>query len=137
MSEDLAHFGVKGMRWGHRKTKDLPSHSGAPKTAEPVKKKSRKEVRAINRQGRAEFDQARVDKVLKEAIKKGDNVLIKTNMPYDQYPTIMSGKEFTTYLSRGGAFDIRMTDIYATKDAKAGAYVLNDKPTERYQKVKR
>jgi hypothetical protein len=124
----LAHYGVKGMRWGHRKPDD--SGGAAPK------KRSRKELRAVNKAGREKFNQDRADKVLGAALKKGDGVLIKTHMPYDQYPTIMSGKEFTTYLSRGGAFDIRMTDIYATKDEKAGTYVLNDQPTERYKKVK-
>lgn len=126
----LEHHGVKGMRWGHRKAKTSGGDT-------PPKRLSRKEVRQINKQGREEFNQKRINDVLAKASKHGEGVLLKTRLPGDEYPTIVTGKEFIEHISKGGAFDVRMTDIYATKDEKAGAYVLNEERTPQYQKVKR
>lgn len=128
VDDHLMHYGVPGMKWGKHKAKDSGSAS---------KKRSRKEVRTLNREGRREFDQARANKLISEATKKGDGVLMKITTPNSPYPTIATGREFIDHLAAGGAFDVRTTDIYARKDSKTQTYVLNETPTERYQKVKR
>jgi hypothetical protein len=51
------------------------------------------------------------------------------------YPTVVTGKEFTNYLSRGGAFNVRTTDVFATKSG-AGPYVKNTKMNEPFKKAK-
>lgn len=136
VSTSLVHYGVPGMKWGKRKAKDSSSDSSKAPAKAP-ERKSRKEVRAINREGRAKFNADRVDKLVAESIKKGDDVLLRVTTPGSTYPTVVTGKEFVSYLSRGGAFDVRTSDIYAAKDKKSGAFVLNDQPVEQYKKVKR
>ena len=95
---ELVHYGVKGMRWGHRKA--------APKI-------SRRENRKMNKAAAAKFYNDKADKLLSESIKKEDSIIIKVDGPGSPYSTLMTGKEFTTYLSRGGAFDVKTSDIFA------------------------
>lgn len=123
----LAHYGVKGMRWGIRKKTDVSSKP---------KRLSRKEIRQINREGRKKFYEDKANRILSEASKKGDDVLIKIVTPGSTYPTVVTGKEFTNYLAKGGAFDIKMSDVYATNRGNGG-YELNASPNPRYQKIKR
>lgn len=124
----LAHYGVAGMKWGRRKGS---SDSGS--TKEP--RKTRKEVRAINKAGQREFDEKKLTSVISESLKKGDKVLVKSLMQGDTYPTVMTGTEFVDYASRGGLLNPRLTDIYARQ--KGDAYELNPTQGQRYQKVKR
>jgi hypothetical protein len=135
MSEDLAHFGVKGMRWGHRKAKDISGPSGSSKPAAPPRK-TRKEVRQINREGRAKFNEEKIHKILAASTKNGGkDVLVGLTTPDSVFPTIVTGREFVEYVSRGGGFDVRLTDIYATKQGKN--YVINENANQQYKKVKR
>lgn len=119
--EDLLHYGVKGMIWGKRK----------PKYTE-----SRKEYKSRVKTERREHDEKKLDNVLKTSLKKGDEVLIKTRTAGDNVMTITSGKEFVDFLSKGGVFDARVTDVFATLDKKTGQYVQNE-GTPAYQKSQR
>lgn len=119
--EDLLHYGVKGMKWGKRKAKYT---------------ESRKEYKSRVKAERREHEQKKLDNVLKTSQKMGKDVMIKTRTPGDNAITIATGREFVDYLSKGGVFDARVTDVFATLDKKTGQYVKNE-PTPAYQKSQR
>jgi hypothetical protein len=119
--DSLAHYGVKGMKWGQRK------NGSAPRV-------TRKQNRQMNREASEKFYGKKASDIYSEGKKLGDRVLIKTRFPGDNIPTITTGKEFTRHLERGGVMDIRATEIYARQPAKGGQYVLNDAPIGSYQK---
>lgn len=135
MSEELSHHGVKGMRWGHRKVKDLPSKSGASKGPAEPPRKTRKEVRQINREGRAKFIEDKMHNMIVQSNKHPEGVLVSIVTPHSTYPTVVTGKEFVAYLAAGGAFNAKASDIFAVKDEKAGKFVVQERTS--YQKVKR
>lgn len=100
----LAHYGVKGMKWGVTKS-DYRSMS----------KDDRKQYRKKTLKERSKtFKEAReknVKFVAETAAKNGNEVFVKTRLAGDQYPTLMSGSEFTRYISKQGVFDANMTAI--------------------------
>lgn len=122
----LAHFGVKGMRWGKRKARD--DSSGDASSAPPAKPKklTGKEVRAEKR----EFYQKKADNLLKKATEDPES-LIAVRTPGDYATTIATGREFMDYMARGGMMDIRLSDVYATKD-KSGNYVVNENMNQKF-----
>lgn len=133
----LEHFGVKGMRWGVRRTdeqlaraskgkKDSSSKSEKESTSKP-KKLTRQEVR----QEKREFYEKKASRILAEAAEKPD-VLVSVLTPHSQFPTVVSGREFVDYARRGGAFNTRVSDIYARKEN--GSYVINTNMNERYRR---
>lgn len=123
--EFLLHYGIKGMRWGHRKAQDSTSApSSSP--AKPVKK-----TRAEKKLAKKEFYEKKAQNILSKAM--ADPEILVALKGTDPYPTIVSGREFVQYLSRGGAFNIRYTDIYAEKDPSSGVYVINPNPNQRYK----
>lgn len=117
----LEHFGVKGMRWGVRN-----GGSGSTKTESSKKKPSRAEKKAAKK----EFYQQKAQRVLAKSLEDPE-VLINLKT-VDIYPSIVSGKEFVDYVSRGGVFDVKLTDVYAEKSTE-GPYVINDRMNERYR----
>ena len=126
MSQDvdafLEHYGVKGMRWGVRR-------SSQNETSSP--KKSRREKRAEKKAAKQEFYNQKAQRIIAKAMEDPDTlVALKTT---DTYPTIVTGREFIEYASKGGFFDVKYTDIYATKDSASNAYVLNNNMNERYK----
>lgn len=105
-AEALEHYGVKGMKWGRHKS---------------VPKISRRENRRMNKEASDKFYNDKALTLLEESMKKKNKIFIKTVTPGDPYGTVMTGSEFVSYLSRGGALNIKASDIYAEirKDGKA------------------
>lgn len=118
----LAHFGVKGMKWGKRK-----GENSSPKI-------SRKENRQLNREAAADFYENKLNTIYGEAKKKGDAVLIKTRDPGEYASTILTGKEFARGLEAGGMLDIKVTEVYARQPKPKSQYVLNDDEIGTYKK---
>ena len=138
MSEEvddfLEHFGVKGMKWGKRKAEGgTSSESNSAST----KRLSRKEVRKINREGQRAHDTKRVNDVLAESLKKGDDILVSTMFAGETYKTILTGKEFAERAAAGSHINARMTDVFASKKSGDNPYELRDNSQANYQKVKR
>ena len=124
--DELAHFGVKGMRWGVRKAQPTGS-----------KRLSRKEVRKINKEGKTNFYLDRTNRALATA-QQDPSALIRTRTNLkNPYPMVLTGKEFFDHALRGGVFDVRMTAIYATKSSENGQYVVDEHLNDRYVPIKR
>lgn len=116
VDEFLAHYGVKGMRWGKRKAQV-----------------SRKENRQMNRDAANEFYTNKADKLYSESKKGGEKVLVKSRTPGDYATNIMTGKQFVDLLEKGTAIDIKSTEIFA-RQLKAGEeYVLNNEEIGTYK----
>lgn len=113
----LAHYGVSGMKWGRRKGKYTESKS---------------EYKSRVRSEQTAHDQAHLTKVLTTSMKKGENVLVRTQLPYDHVQTIMTGKQFVEMAGKGALLNARMTDVFATLDKKQNQFVLNETPTPTY-----
>lgn len=116
----LAHYGVKGMKWGVRKSES---------------KESRKEYRKRIASEKNEYYNNKMSNVVNRASRGGDDVLVKTRYGGDHIQTITTGSEFVKQLSKGAAFDVTLTEIYATK-SKDGPYVITDE-VNVYQKTPR
>lgn len=112
----LAHYGVAGMKWGRRK-----QHT-----------ESRRQYKGRIRAERQAFDQKKLSNVLETSIKKGENVLVSTRIPGQQVKTILTGKEFVAYASRGGMMDAKATDVLATLDKKQKKFVANPEMGKQY-----
>jgi hypothetical protein len=115
----LAHYGVKGMKWG--------KHTAATKV-------TRKQNRQLNRDAAAKFNADKAGKLYGQAKKLGDKVLIETSTPGSAAKTIITGKQFAQHLEAGGVFDVRATEVFAKQPAKGGKYVLNEQKIGSYQK---
>ena len=112
----LAHYGVQGMKWGKRK-----GHT-----------EKRRDYKARIKGERQAFEQAHLNKVLTTSMKKGEDVLVKTQLPNDYATTIMTGKQFVEMVGRGALLSARTTDVFATLDKKNQQFVLNETPTPQY-----
>ena len=106
----LAHYGVKGMKWGVRN--DDPSGGGKTKPKKPPKL-TRKEVRA---EKKAFYDKKAHD-LGNEVFTKQNDVLVSVLDHRSGITNIVTGKEFATHLANGGWMDVKTTDIWARKTA--------------------
>ena len=127
LNDELDHHGVKGMRWGRRKQRVSASGKGASKSNSPKKKLTRAEVRAE----RNAFYMARSERAVDTALRKKGDTLIYTSTTPKVRGIVMSGNEFIDHISKGGAFDTRVTRVYATKD-ESGKFALDDRSAERF-----
>ena len=121
MYEDpyLQHFGVKGMKWGVRRS----SGSGTATV-------SRRQNRKMNKTARKEYYQEKADHILKTAIaNKGDDTLIQVGN------SVVTGKTFVNLALSGGAFNIKATNIASIRNHKTGNFeAYNGKYYGDYQK---
>ena len=113
----LSHYGIKGMRWGVRKSSV---------NTDPSKKKP---TRSEKKAAKKEFYQQKAQRVLTKAMDDPET-LINLKTPAT-FPSIVSGREFVDYVSRGGAFDIKLTDVFAEKTPDG--YVTNAQMNARYR----
>ena len=120
MEEALAHYGTKGMKWGVRKQKYT---------------ESRREYRARTKAERNEKYLDNANKTTAFALKNPDS-LIYTRVPQSNRVLIASGKEFVTHLTNGGAFDAKVTGVYAKRD-KDGKMQIQDLTQHQYKKTAR
>lgn len=119
--EALAHFGVKGMRWGHRKAAESTGIT-------------RKQNRQMNREASEKFYADKATTLYKEAKKGGDSVLIETRLPFDSVKTVVTGRQFVEQLERGGALDIRVSEVFARQPSPDSQYVRNTDRIGTYRK---
>jgi hypothetical protein len=88
----VAHFGVKGMKWGVRKNRN-------------TSRMSRKDLKAKNKADREKFNQEKIQRVISTASKKPDSTIsLKTQ---SLTPVLVTGEQFTSYLANRGVFDVR------------------------------
>jgi hypothetical protein len=110
----LAHYGVKGMRWGVTKAQ---YKTLSKEDRKGYRKKSFRERAATLKEAQVENAKLTID----AAKKGGSDVFIQTKTnPYDSVPTIMTGKEFTRHLESGGAFDVKVTAVFGYTNTKSG-----------------
>jgi hypothetical protein len=148
-TDSLTHHGIKGMRWGVRRDRNRPggadgkpnnggdsssSKSGSGKSSSSGSPRlSRKEFKAKIKVEKEEFYKQKADRVIGAALKDPHTLISLSNGV--GYPTVVTGREFKTYLERGGVFDIKYTDVFATK--QNGTFVRNANLNEQYKKPKR
>ena len=73
---------------------------------------------------------ARSERAVDTALRKKGDTLIYTSTPQVR-SIVMSGNEFIDHISKGGAFDARVTRVYATKD-ESGQFAIDDRVAERF-----
>lgn len=113
----LQHHGIVGMKWGKHK-KQFTEKRG--------------DYKARIKSERQAHDQEHLSKVLTTSLKKGENVLVRTQLQGDYAATVMTGKQFIEMAGRGTLLNARTTDVFATLDKKKQQFVLNETPTPTY-----
>jgi len=112
----LAHYGVLGMKWGIRKD-EYRSLSREQKKL--YRKKTLKERSSDFKKARMKNAELTV-----EAAARGkDNVFIQTADSPMSIPLVVSGKEFLSYLEKGGVFNATLTSVFGYTDTPEGKEV--------------
>lgn len=99
----LEHVGVKGMRWGQRKSRSGPS---------------RRQKRHQARQEKFEANQKLAKSFIETGLKEPETLILVNGQ------TVATGREFIDYMGRGGLLDVKTTRVYARKSSPKGPYVL-------------
>lgn len=111
----LQHFGKKGMKWGVRKEKT--ASSGSSGSAKP-QKLSRKE----KKQAQHAVTIKRGENLVNLALKEPKSLILLNRKQ------VVTGKEFVSYLSKGGLLDIDGSGVYARQlDGPNKQYTMTDR----------
>lgn len=115
MDSFFAHHGIKGMKWGVRRDEAVLARiaggriQGETKDDRQKYKTYKKSTsRKDRKKDRWEARTSRVNHLVETSLKNPKN-FVQVGTP--GYPTLMSGKEFVNYLSRGGALNPMTTNI--------------------------
>jgi len=117
----LSHVGVKGMKWGRRK-----KHT-----------ESRKEYHTRTKQEFSKYNERKAHNIFTNASLAGDDVILTTKFAGDKHGSILTGKQFVDRVSKGEAFDVRLTDIQAFKTFPESKTFSRAAGYEPYQKSSR
>lgn len=117
----LAHYGILGMKWGKRKKYE----------------ETRREYKARTREEQDAFYRDKLSRTINASLKKGEDILVGSRLPGDYAVTIMTGKQFVEYASKGGLLDAKTTDVFATLDKKLGKFVQNPNPNPEFKPSER
>lgn len=101
----LQHFGVKGMKWGVRRS----SGSGTATI-------SRRQNRKMNKTARKEYYQEKADHILKTALTdiKGGDTMIRVGR------SVVTGQMFVHHVLSGAVINITDTEIAGIRNPKTG-----------------
>ena len=118
MNDELLHYGVKGMKWGRRKS-DIPS---------------RKELKRLNKEQELKFYAEKTKETYKDAQKNPDNVYL-TKDPVKGNAAYITGADLVKHLDSGGALNTKYTDL-AGKVNKDGSFnIAEGLYSVRYSKL--
>lgn len=99
IENSLAHFGVKGMKWGQRKTSKIG-------VAQNVK---------LNVQAYRDFNEKKTATLISKA-KTGD-YKIEAAFKGDISAKVLSGKEFVDRIAKGDRLNVSMSDLHSGRVA--------------------
>lgn len=129
----LAHYGVKGMKWGRRKNGSSGSTRSARRSAKKeakgelktVKKELRQKTREANSnvKNRSAVEKVRRDQkhlttLAKIAERESATSIIALTTSPNTAPTLVSGGKFIDYISRGGVLDAKSTNLFYSEKSK-------------------
>ena len=119
---DLAHYGVKGMKWGVRKS------SGPSAGSSNI---SRRQNRKMNRAASKKFYKNKANTIVKEVANRQSDVML-----FDaRRNRLMTGTDFVQRLQKtGGVFDAKYTDIVATRSGPDSWEAYSGPGDGRYKK---
>ena len=102
----LAHFGVKGMKWGVRRS----SGSGTATV-------SRRQNRKMNKTARKEYNVAKLNHIVDTILAhKGNDTVIQVGS------SLVTGEVFASHILSGAAIPITATNIASIRNPKTGYY---------------
>ena len=118
----LQHFGKKGMKWGVRKEKQQSNSLGKSNKPSRKEKKQEKQAATIKRG----------ENLVNLALKEPKSLILLNRKQ------IVTGKDFVSYLSKGGLLDIDGSGVYARQlDGPNKQYTMTDRDgnTQLYTKT--
>ena len=140
--EELIHYGVKGMKWGVRKSdgsygvgsnSDIRTNREAKRFAK--EQGLRKSTSGERREIRKQMAKERFNLATEMATKHPDSVLVSARFQGETAPTLRTGREFTASVISGRAVDINSLSVASLSDdvtTKYGEAVLNTYINPRY-----
>ena len=136
--EELIHYGVKGMKWGVRKSDGsygVGSNSDIRTNREAKEQGLRKSTSGERREIRKQMAKERFNLATEMATKHPDSVLVSARFQGEMAPTLRTGREFTASVISGRAVDINSLSVASLSDdvtTKYGEAVLNTYINPRY-----